>query len=34
MVRGLDYYTGTTFEFVHDLLGAQSGMVAVVATTD
>jgi histidyl-tRNA synthetase len=22
----LDYYTGTTFEFVHDLLGAQSGI--------
>ena len=26
MVRGLDYYTRTTFEFVHDGLGAQSGM--------
>ena len=26
MVRGLDYYTGTAFEFVHDLLGAQSGI--------
>ena len=26
LVRGLDYYTGTTFEFVHDLLGAQSGI--------
>ena len=26
MVRGLDYYTGTTFEFVHDDLGAQSGI--------
>lgn len=26
MVRGLDYYTSTTFEFVHDLLGAQSGI--------
>ena len=26
MVRGLDYYTGTTFEFVHELLGAQSGL--------
>ena len=26
MVRGLDYYTGTTFEFIHDLLGAQSGI--------
>jgi histidyl-tRNA synthetase len=26
MVRGLDYYTGTTFEFVHDRLGAQSGI--------
>lgn len=26
MVRGLDYYTGTTFEFVHDGLGAQSGI--------
>lgn len=26
MVRGLDYYTGTTFEFVHHDLGAQSGI--------
>ena len=26
MVRGLDYYTGTTFEFVHPELGAQSGI--------
>src|SRR6185312_10100264 len=26
MVRGLDYYTKTTFEFVHDGLGAQSGI--------
>ena len=26
MVRGLDYYTGTTFEFVHSELGAQSGI--------
>lgn len=26
MVRGLDYYTGTTFEFVHSGLGAQSGI--------
>ena len=26
MVRGLDYYTRTTFEFVHPLLGAQSGI--------
>jgi len=26
MVRGLDYYTGTTFEFVHSDLGAQSGI--------
>ena len=26
MVRGLDYYTGTTFEFVHEMLGAQSGI--------
>ncbi|BCO36614.1 histidine--tRNA ligase [Mycobacterium heckeshornense] len=26
MVRGLDYYTKTAFEFVHDGLGAQSGM--------
>ena len=26
MVRGLDYYTGTTFEFVHGDLGAQSGI--------
>lgn len=26
MVRGLDYYTKTTFEFVHDGLGTQSGI--------
>jgi histidyl-tRNA synthetase len=26
LVRGLDYYTKTTFEFVHDGLGAQSGV--------
>lgn len=26
MVRGLDYYTKTTFEFSHDGLGAQSGI--------
>ena len=26
MVRGLDYYTGTAFEFVHKGLGAQSGI--------
>lgn len=26
MVRGLDYYTKTCFEFVHDGLGAQSGI--------
>ncbi len=26
MVRGLDYYTGTTFEFIHELLGSQSGI--------
>ncbi|MEP6851388.1 MAG: histidine--tRNA ligase [bacterium] len=26
MVRGLDYYTKTTFEFVHPALGAQSGL--------
>ena len=26
MVRGLDYYTRTTFEFVHDGLGSQSGI--------
>jgi histidyl-tRNA synthetase len=26
MVRGLDYYTGTTFEFIHEGLGAQSGI--------
>jgi histidyl-tRNA synthetase len=26
MVRGLDYYTGTTFEFIHEDLGAQSGI--------
>jgi histidyl-tRNA synthetase len=26
LVRGLDYYTRTTFEFVHNRLGAQSGI--------
>ena len=26
MVRGLDYYTKTTFEFLHDGLGSQSGI--------
>jgi histidyl-tRNA synthetase len=26
LVRGLDYYTRTTFEFVHDGLGAQAGI--------
>jgi histidyl-tRNA synthetase len=26
LVRGLDYYNKTTFEFVHDALGAQSGI--------
>ena len=26
MVRGLDYYTGTTFEFINPGLGAQSGI--------
>ncbi|MBE9373385.1 histidine--tRNA ligase [Saccharopolyspora sp. HNM0983] len=26
LVRGLDYYTKTTFEFVHDGLGSQSGI--------
>jgi histidyl-tRNA synthetase len=26
LVRGLDYYTKTTFEFVHESLGAQSGI--------
>ena len=26
LVRGLDYYTRTTFEFVHSLLGAQSAI--------
>lgn len=26
LVRGLDYYTGTIFEFVHQDLGAQSGI--------
>ena len=26
LVRGLDYYTGTTFEFDHEMLGAQSGI--------
>lgn len=26
LVRGLDYYTRTTFEFEHSLLGAQSGI--------
>jgi len=33
MVRGLDYYTKTTFEFVHDGLGAQSGIGGAAATT-
>lgn len=33
MVRGLDYYTKTTFEFVHDGLGAQSGIGGGAATT-
>ncbi|MCC5697353.1 ATP phosphoribosyltransferase regulatory subunit, partial [Klebsiella pneumoniae] len=33
LVRGLDYYTKTTFEFVHDGLGAQSGMAVVAGTT-
>lgn len=26
LVRGLDYYTRTTFEFVHDGLGSQSAV--------
>lgn len=26
MVRGLDYYTGTAFEFIHNRLGAQSSI--------
>lgn len=26
LVRGLDYYTRTTFEFTHELLGAQAGI--------
>ncbi len=26
LVRGLDYYTRTTFEFTHEILGAQSGI--------
>ncbi len=26
LVRGLDYYTRTTFEFTHEMLGAQSGI--------
>ncbi len=26
LVRGLDYYTRTTYEFDHALLGAQSGI--------
>jgi histidyl-tRNA synthetase len=26
MVRGLDYYTGTTFEFIHEDMGSQSGI--------
>lgn len=26
LVRGLDYYTGTSFEFVHEKLGAQSAI--------
>lgn len=33
MVRGLDYYTKTAFEFVHDGLGAQSGIGGGGATT-
>src|SRR5690606_37010045 len=28
LVRGLDYYCHTTFEFVTDLLGAQSAIIA------
>lgn len=34
LVRGLDYYTKTTFEFVHPMLGAQSGIGEAVAMTD
>ena len=33
MVRGLDYYTKTCFEFVHDGLGAQSG-ICLLYTSD
>ena len=33
LVRGLDYYTRTVFEFECDRLGAQSGSAAAAATT-
>ena len=33
MVRGLDYYTRTTFEFVHDGLGAHPASAGAAATT-
>jgi len=32
MVRGLDYYTRTTFEFTHGGLGAQSAVLAAADT--
>ena len=34
MVRGLDYYTRTTFEFTHGGLGAQSAVLGAGAMTD
>ena len=33
LVRGLDYYTRTVFEFTSDELGAQSASAAAAATT-
>ena len=33
LVRGLDYYTRTTFEFTHGGLGAQNACSAAGATT-
>ena len=33
LVRGLDNYTKTTFEFVHGGLGSQSGSVGAGGTT-
>ena len=33
LVRGLDYYTRTTFEFVDEAIGAQTRSAAAAATT-